>query len=35
MTFLDALIFLLAIPIAEGLEHLQDIGTIPVLLTLP
>lgn len=34
-TFLDALIFFLAIPIAEGLERLQDIGTLPVLLTLP
>jgi steroid 5-alpha reductase family enzyme len=35
MTFADALVFLLAIPIAEGFEHLQDIGVLPVLLTLP
>lgn len=35
VTFADALIFLLAIPVAEGLEYLQDIGVIPVLLTLP
>lgn len=35
MTFVDALIFLLAIPIAEGLEYLQDIDAIPVFLILP
>jgi protein-S-isoprenylcysteine O-methyltransferase Ste14 len=35
MTFVDALIFLLAIPVAEGLEYLQDIAVIPVFLTLP
>jgi protein-S-isoprenylcysteine O-methyltransferase Ste14 len=35
MTFADALVFLLAIPIAEGFEYLQDIGVLPVLLTLP
>jgi protein-S-isoprenylcysteine O-methyltransferase Ste14 len=35
MTFIDALVFLLAIPVAEGFEYLQDIGVLPVLLTLP
>lgn len=34
-TFADALVFLLAVPIAEGFEYLQEIGTIPVLLVLP
>ncbi len=35
MTFADALIFLLAVPIAEGFEYLREIGTIPTLLILP
>ncbi len=35
MTFADALVFLLAIPLAEGFEYLQDLGMLPVLLTLP
>jgi protein-S-isoprenylcysteine O-methyltransferase Ste14 len=35
MTFADALVFLLAVPIAEGFEYLRDIGTIPTLLVLP
>ena len=35
MTFADALVFLLAVPLAEGFEYLQDIGTIPVLFVLP
>ena len=34
-TFFDALIFLVAVPLAEGLEYLQDIGLVPVYLTLP
>lgn len=34
-TFLDATLFLLAIPAAEILEELQNHGTIPVLLRLP
>lgn len=34
-TFADALVFLLAVPVAEGFEYLQEIGTIPVLLVLP
>ncbi|MGV3633542.1 MAG: methyltransferase family protein [Pseudorhodoplanes sp.] len=35
MTFADALVFLLAVPLAEFFEHLQDTGVIPVLLRLP
>ena len=35
MTFADALIFLLSVPIAEGFEALRDLGTIPTLLVLP
>lgn len=35
MTFADALVFLLAVPIAELFEYLQGSGAIPVLLTLP
>ena len=34
-TFADALLFLLAVPIAEGFEYLQESGIIPVLMTLP
>ena len=33
-TFGDALLFLLAVPIAEGFEYLQESGVIPVLMTL-
>lgn len=35
VTALDASIFLLAIPIAEGFEYLHDIGLLPTLITLP
>jgi protein-S-isoprenylcysteine O-methyltransferase Ste14 len=35
MTFADALGFLLAVPIAELFEYLQETGVIPVLLRLP
>jgi protein-S-isoprenylcysteine O-methyltransferase Ste14 len=35
MTFADALVFLLAVPLAEFFEHLQETGVIPVLLRLP
>lgn len=35
MTFADALVFLLAVPLAELFEHLQETGVIPVLLRLP
>jgi protein-S-isoprenylcysteine O-methyltransferase Ste14 len=35
MTFADALVFLLAVPLAEFFEYLQDTGVIPVLLRLP
>ena len=35
MTFADALVFLLAVPVAELFEHLQGSGVIPVLLQLP
>jgi protein-S-isoprenylcysteine O-methyltransferase Ste14 len=34
-TFGDALVFLLAVPIAEVFEYFQEAGTIPVLLHLP
>jgi protein-S-isoprenylcysteine O-methyltransferase Ste14 len=34
-TFIDACVFLLAIPIAETVEYLQDTGIIPVLLRVP
>ena len=35
MTFADALVFLLSVPVAEGFEYLREIGTIPTLLILP
>jgi protein-S-isoprenylcysteine O-methyltransferase Ste14 len=35
MTFADALPFLLAVPLAEGFEWLQETGIIPVLMVLP
>lgn len=35
MTFVDACVFLLAMPVAEGLEYLQDSGVLPVLYRLP
>jgi len=35
VTFADALVFLLAVPVAELFEHLQEIGIIPVLFHLP
>jgi hypothetical protein len=35
MTFADALMFLLAVPLAEGFEYLQETGAIPVLFHLP
>jgi protein-S-isoprenylcysteine O-methyltransferase Ste14 len=35
MTFADALLFLLAVPLAEFFEYLQETGVIPVLLRLP
>ena len=35
MTFADALLFLLAVPIAEASEYLREAGTIPTLLMLP
>ena len=34
-TFADAMFFLLPIPLADGLEHLQHIGMLPVLFRLP
>lgn len=34
-TFADGLFFLLAIPVAEGLEYLQQIHVLPVLASLP
>ncbi len=35
VTALDASIFLLSIPIAEGFEYLHDTGFLPTLITLP
>jgi protein-S-isoprenylcysteine O-methyltransferase Ste14 len=35
MTFVDALVFLAAFPVAEGIEYVHQTGLIPVLLTLP
>jgi protein-S-isoprenylcysteine O-methyltransferase Ste14 len=34
-TFADAMLFLLAVPIAEGFEQLQNAGVLPILLRLP
>ena len=35
VTFRDALWFLVAIPLLEGIEMMQDAGWLPVLLQLP
>jgi protein-S-isoprenylcysteine O-methyltransferase Ste14 len=35
ITALDASIFLLSIPLAEGFEYLHDIGLLPTLISLP
>jgi protein-S-isoprenylcysteine O-methyltransferase Ste14 len=35
MTFADAMVFLLAVPLAELFEKLREAGTIPTLLVLP
>lgn len=35
MTFTDAMVFLLAVPVAELFEKLREAGAIPTLLTLP
>jgi protein-S-isoprenylcysteine O-methyltransferase Ste14 len=35
MTFVDACVFLVAIPVAEGFEFLHSIGALPVLFRLP
>jgi protein-S-isoprenylcysteine O-methyltransferase Ste14 len=35
VTFIDACVFLLAIPIAEGFDYLHDSGIVPVLFRLP
>jgi protein-S-isoprenylcysteine O-methyltransferase Ste14 len=35
LTFVDACVFLVAIPVAEGFEFLHDIGALPVLFRLP
>lgn len=34
-TFLDGVIFLAAFPIIESVEYLQEIGTLPILFSLP
>lgn len=35
MTFLDGMMFILAIPVIEGMEALQHAGVLPVVLNLP
>ncbi|MDT3683676.1 MAG: isoprenylcysteine carboxylmethyltransferase family protein [Pseudorhodoplanes sp.] len=35
MTFADALVFLIAVPLAEFFEYLQEVGVLPTLLHLP
>lgn len=35
LTFADAMVFLLAVPLAEAFEWLQETGRLPVLLVLP
>ncbi|MBI4274791.1 MAG: isoprenylcysteine carboxylmethyltransferase family protein [Rhizobiales bacterium] len=35
MTFADALMFLIAVPVAELLETLQETGVVPILMVLP
>jgi protein-S-isoprenylcysteine O-methyltransferase Ste14 len=35
LAFLDASVFLIAIPIAEGVEYLHDIGALPAIFHLP
>jgi protein-S-isoprenylcysteine O-methyltransferase Ste14 len=35
MTFVDALVFLVAVPLAEVVEYLQEIGVLPVYLLVP
>jgi hypothetical protein len=34
-TFVDAMAFLLSVPVAEAFEQLQKIGILPVLMHLP
>lgn len=34
-TFADAMLFLLAVPVAEGFEKLQNMGVLPILMRLP
>jgi len=34
-TFVDACVFLISIPIAEGFDYLHDLGIVPVLIKLP
>lgn len=34
-TFADAMFLLLAVPVSEGFEHLQNLGVLPILLRLP
>jgi hypothetical protein len=34
-TFIDACVFLLSVPIAEGFEYLHEAGILPVLAILP
>lgn len=35
MTFVDALVFLAALPLAEGLEYIHEAGLLPVFISLP
>jgi hypothetical protein len=34
-TFGDAMFFLLPIPLASALDHLQHVGVLPILFSLP
>jgi hypothetical protein len=34
-TFVDACVFLISIPVAEGFDYLHDLGIVPVLIKLP
>ena len=35
VTFVDALVFLIAVPLAESVEYLREIGSLPVYILLP
>jgi len=35
LTFVDALVFLIAVPIAEGIDYLHTVGVLPLFIILP